>query len=199
MDLKEIMQKRYATKKFTGEKIPEEKFSELKEMIKLAPSSFGLQPYKVKVISDQETKEKLAPAAWNQAQITTCSHLLIFCAYSNIKERIEQMETMLIERGVPEEKAKAHTSTMKGFEEGMSLDKKITWSQRQLYLAAENALLGSKELGFDSCPMEGFQPEEFSKILELPSDIVPTMLVAVGHAADEPRPKTRYSEDQLFF
>ncbi len=198
MNIKELLKKRHATKKFNEKKIPEKQILELKELIRLAPSSFGLQPYKIKIITDKETKEKLAPAAWNQPQITTCSHLLVFCAYTNINERIDEMEQMLIKEGTPEEKAKAYTNMMRGFNEGLSTEKKITWAQKQIYLAVENVLIGAKELGFDSCPMEGFNPEEFSKILNLPEDLIPTVIVPVGYTEEEPRTKIRYTNKDLF-
>ncbi|PIN80545.1 NAD(P)H-dependent oxidoreductase [Candidatus Woesearchaeota archaeon CG10_big_fil_rev_8_21_14_0_10_32_9] len=199
MKLIELMQKRYATKKFDGETIPESKIEELKDLIKLVPSSFGLQPFKVKIISNKELKEKLAPASWNQTQITTCSHLLVFCAYTNIKERVNEYEQLLIKNGTPPEKAKAYTDTMRGFNEGLNTDSKNTWAQKQVYLAVENALLGATELGFDSCPMEGFIPADFSKILQLTEDLIPTVLVPIGYAADTPRTKIRFENKDLFF
>jgi len=198
MEFKEIVQKRYATKKFDGKKLPQDKVDELFEIIRMAPSSFGLQPWVVKVIEDKETKEKLLGATWKQPQITSCSHLLVFCANTDIKSRIDKYGELMKDKGTPEDKIKAYTDIMRGFEEGLSEDKRLSWSQRQTYLAIGNAVNGAKSLGFDSCPMEGFSPEEYSKLLELPKHLVPTALVTIGYAADEPRPKIRYSKEELF-
>ena len=198
MEFKEIVNKRYATKKFDGSKISDEKLNELLELIRMSASSYGLQPWKVKIVGDKETKGKLSPASWNQAQITTCSHILVFCADSNIKERIEKYEKMMLDSGIPKENVDTLAGMMKGFEEGLTDDKKISWAERQTYIAIGNAINGAKSLGFDSCPMEGFSPEEYIKILELPENLHPVALVTIGIAADKPHPKIRYSKEDLF-
>ena|SRR3989338_3477947 len=198
MEFREIVNSRYATKKFDGRQIPNEKVEALLELIRMAPSSFGLQPYKVLVISDKKTKEKLGPATWNQPQIASCSHLLVFCANTDIKSHIDKYELMMEDAKMPEENVKAYAGMMRGFEEALSGEHKLSWAQRQAYIAVGNAVNGAKSLGFDSCPMEGFSPEEYSKMLKLPKNIVPSALVAVGYAADGQNPKIRYSKEELF-
>lgn len=199
MEFKEIAQKRYATKKFDGTILDQSKVDELCELIRLSASSFGLQPWKVNIVKDKEIKEKLAPAAWNQDQITTCSHILVFCANTQVKDHIDKFEKMLEASGASEESRKTYVGMMRGFEEGMSDEHKLGWAQRQLYLAVANAINGAKALGFDSCPMEGFSEEEFSKILELPKHLVPTCLVTIGIASDVPKPKIRFAKEDLFW
>jgi len=199
MEFKEIVQKRYATKKFSGEMLPQEKVDELLEIIRMSASSFGLQPWKIKVISDKETKEKLSPVSFNQPQITTCSHLLVFCANTDISGNIDTYEHMMKESGVPEEKVNMAMGMMRGFEGNLSPEGKKCWAEKQTFIAVGNAINGAKSLGFDSCPMEGFQPEEYSKLLHLPENIVPTALVTIGVAADEMQGKIRYSKEDMFF
>lgn len=77
MDFTTIVQKRYATKQFDGRKLPAEKVEELLELIRVAPSSFNIQPWKVVVVHDQKIKEKLLPLSWNQQQITSCSFFVL--------------------------------------------------------------------------------------------------------------------------
>jgi len=192
MEFKEIVMNRYATKKFDGKKIPQEKVNELLEMIRYAPSSSNMQPWKIKVITDQKIKEKLSPASWNQAQITSCSHLLVFCADTDLDKHIEKLIKML-----PDAK-EYYTGLKAGFDK-MTTEQKLSWAQRQLFLALGNAINGAKSLGFDSCPMEGFSPEEYSKILNLPKNLVPTALCPIGYAADTPRPKMRFKKEEVFF
>lgn len=198
MEFKDILKKRYAVKKFTGEKISSEKIEELKEIIQLSPSSFGLQPWEIKIISDEETKEKLFPHSYNQEQITTCSHLLVFCADSDVLEKIEKYEKMLQESGMDEENIKNYIGMMKGFEENMDQQAKINWASKQTFIAMTNALNGATSLGFDSCPMEGFSPEEYKKILNLPENLHPCVIVSLGTAEDSPHPKIRYSKEEMF-
>ncbi len=92
MDFKEIVMARYANKSFDGRKIPESRFKELEEIIRHSPSSYNLQPWKFLVVRDQETKEKLKKFAWDQPQITTCSHLIIMCADTDLESKEDLLE-----------------------------------------------------------------------------------------------------------
>lgn len=198
MEFNEIVQKRYATKLFDGKGLPQAKVDKLMEMIRYAPSSFNIQPWAIKVINNAEIKEKLKAASWNQPQITSCSHLLVFCADKNIKQKIDLLESSMISSGASPESIKSYVEMMRGFEKNLTEEQKLSWAQRQLYLALGNALNGAKSLGFDSCPMEGFDPKEYSKILELPDNIVPTALCPIGYASDKPNPKLRFSKEEVF-
>lgn len=198
MDFEKIIHERYATKLFDGRKIPDSKVSKLLDMIRYAPSSFNIQPWKIIVITDANTKEKLAPASWNQPQITSCSHLLVFCADKDVAANIDRLEQLMIKNGAKPEDAKKYTDMMRNFEKNLNEEQKLAWAQRQAYLALGNALNGSKSLGFDSCPMEGFDPKEYAKILNLPANLVPTALCTIGNASDKPKPKLRFPEEEVF-
>ena len=195
MEFKDIVHKRHAVKKFNAEKIPQSKVDELLDLIRHAPSSFNLQPWKIMVISDEATKQKLLPASWNQPQITTCSHLLVFCADTNIAENIDKLENLFKQNNIPTD----YIKIMRDFDKNMNPEQRKSWAQRQLYLALGNALNGATSLGFDSCPMEGFMPEEYSKILSLPKNLIPTVLCPIGHAAHEARQKVRFSKEDIIF
>ena len=198
MDFEEIVQERYATKMFDERKIPESKVKKLLEMVRYAPSSFNIQPWTIKIVSDQATREKLAPVSWNQPQITSCSHLLVFCANKDIAGHIDKLEKLMIKSGSKPEDIKPYIDMMRNFEKNLNDEQKLSWAQRQTYLALGNALNGAKSLGFDSCPMEGFDPQAYSKILNLPSNSVPTALCPIGYASDSPKPKIRLESEDLF-
>lgn len=198
MSFKQIVMERYATKQFDGRKIPQSKVDELLEIIRYAPSSFNIQPWKIIVVTDDEMKEKLSPASWHQKQITTCSHLLVFCANKDITRNIDLLEKEMVRDAAKPENIKGYIQMMRDFEKGLSENEKLSWAQRQTYLALGNALNGAKSLGFDSCPMEGFDPKEFSKILNLPSNLVPTALCPIGYAADSQKEKLRFSKEEVF-
>ena len=92
MELLEKLKWRYASKAMNGEKIPQEKVDKIIEAASLAPTSSGLQPFEIIVITNQEVKEKIKPVSWNQSVITDCSHLLVFAAWDNYTEdRINKM------------------------------------------------------------------------------------------------------------
>jgi nitroreductase len=198
MEFISIVNKRYAVKNFDGKKVPEIKVKELLEIIRYAPSSFNIQPWKIVVISNRALLDKLGPASMNQPQVATCSHLLVFCADTNIARNISALEELTIAAGAKKESIKGYIDLMNGFESNLSEEQKLSWSQRQTFLALGNALNGAVSLGFDSCPMEGFVPAEYSKILNLPDNLVPTALCAIGYAADKPRPKLRFAEKDVF-
>ncbi len=199
MEFSEIVMSRYATKKFDGRKIPETKVNELLEMVRFAPSAINLQPWKIKVVTDQKVKEQLKPAAFDQEQIPTCSHLLVFCADPDYDSLISRLGTLLKSSGVPEETRKKVSGMAAQFAGRMSPDQKLAWSQAQTYLALGNALNGAKALGFDSCPMGGFDPKEVTRILKIPAPLVPVMLCPLGYAADQPMPKVRFNKEDIVF
>ncbi len=198
MEFNEIVMKRYATKMFDGKTLSKKKVEQLLEIIRYAPSSFNIQPWKIIIIKDKEKKERLLPASWNQPQITSCSHLLVFCADTNIKENIEGLTDLMVKNGADAAKIEPYIQMMRDFEKKMTKEQKLSWSQRQLYIALGNALNGAKSLGFDSCPMEGFNPDEYAKILELPSNLVPSVLCPIGYGSDEPKEKLRFANENIF-
>jgi nitroreductase len=199
MQFKEIVMQRYATKKFDGKKIPMEKIDELLELVRFAPSALNLQPWKIKVVTDQNIKEQLKPVAFNQEQVTTCSHLLVFCADPDFDSLIRRLAKLLKIHGIPEEVQKMVVDMAVQFTRNMSPEQKLAWAQAQTYLALGNALNGAKALGFDSCPMGGFVPDEFSRILNIPRPLVPVMLCPVGYAADKPMQKVRFPKEDIIF
>ncbi|MFH1094787.1 MAG: NAD(P)H-dependent oxidoreductase, partial [Candidatus Micrarchaeota archaeon] len=182
MEFQEIVMARYATKKFDGRPVPLEQMEKLLDMVRFSCSSFNLQPWKIKVVTDPAVKEKLLAASWNQPQITTCSHLLVLCADTDLESRAKLLYDSMRASGVPAENVAAFSKTVDGFVANMSAEKRLAWAQRQVYLALGNALNGAKSLGLDSCPMEGFDPVQYSKILGLPKNLVPTSLCPVGYA-----------------
>jgi nitroreductase / dihydropteridine reductase len=199
MEFKDIVMQRYATKKFDGKKIPEGKINEFIELVRFAPSALNLQPWKIKVIADQKIKEQLFPATFNQEQATTCSHLLVFCANTDLDGLIKKVDQTLKEARVPDGMRNMVIGFAKDMNGGMSPEQRLGWAQCQVFLALGNALNGAKALGFDSCPMTGFDPQEYSRILKLPPHLVPTALCPLGYAADKPMPKLRFPKEDIFF
>ena len=199
MDFTEIVMQRYATKKFDGRKIPEETIDKLLDLVRFAPSALNLQPWKIKVVTDNRVKEQLKPAAFNQEQITTCSHLLVFCADPDYDSLIRRLGDLLMSNRVADDIVKNILGMARQFVGTMTPEQRLSWSQAQTYLALGNALNGAKALGFDSCPMGGFDPAEFTRILKIPAPLVPVMLCPLGYAADIPMSKLRFSKEEILF
>lgn len=188
---------RYATKRFDGRAVPEETIRELLELVRYAPSAINLQPWRIRVVTDPAIKERLQPAAFDQPQVTTCSHLLVFCADPDYDGLIGKLEGLLRENDVPDEMREMVIGMSRQFTAPMTPEQRLAWSTAQTYLALGNALNGAKALGLDSCPMGGFNPVAVSEILAIPAPLVPVMLCPVGFAADEPGPKLRHPLEEL--
>jgi len=199
MQFKDCVMQRYATKKFDGRTIPESKVKELLELVRFAPSALNLQPWKIKVITDKELKAELQKVSNDQQQITTCSHLLVFCADSDYESLIRRVGELMKENRLPDETIRTVTAMASNFVAGMSPGQRAAWSQAQTYLALGNALNGSKSLGFDSCPMGGFDPVAYARILRLSANLAPVMLCPVGYAADKASLKIRFPLRDIVF
>ncbi len=197
MEFRNVVMQRYATKKFDGKRIPDDKIAELVEMIGLAPSALNLQPWKIKIVADQETKDKCQAAAFGQEQVGTCSHLLVFYANTDTDSLISKTEGMMRKSGVPDEMRNMVVNMARGMAASMSPEAKITWAQCQVFLALGNAVNGAKALGFDSCPMTGFEPAQCAAILGDYPHLVLTAICPVGYAADTPIPKMRFSREEI--
>lgn len=161
---------RYATKKMDPAKpVPQEKVDRILEAIRLAPTSSGLQPFDVIVVTNPEVREALKSAAWNQGQITDGSHLLVFAAWDNYTaDRINTMFDLVnTERGFVNEGWEAYRKRL--LEAYVPRDSQVNFEHaaRQAYVGLGIALLAAAFEGVDSTPMEGFDPDRFDEILGL--------------------------------
>ncbi len=199
LSFKEIVEQRHAAKSFTDQIISDSLMSELLEMIRLTPTSFNLQPWKVKVITDQGLKDQLLPVSWKQTQVTTCSHLLVFCANLQLNELADKLESQMLAAGTPKENVSFFIGMIRQWLSSLDSTGQLVWAQKQAYIALSHAMNGAKALGFDSCPMEGFSPADYSRILELSHDLVPTVVLPVGYTQTPSRPKLRFKTEDMFF
>ncbi len=188
---------RYAAQRFDGRHVPEETIRELLELIRLAPSAIDLQPWRIRVVTDPAIKERLLPASHNQHGVTTCSHLLVFCADPDYDGLIRKLEGLIRANGLPDAVREVAVSQARMATGSMIPQQRLAWSTAQTYLAAGNALNGAKALGLDSCPMDWFDQELVTEILALPAPLVPVMLCPIGYGADEPGPKLRHPIEEL--
>ena len=184
---------RYATKRFDPiKKISEADWQVLQQSLIMAPSSYGLQPWKFLVVQNPQVRQQLRAQSWNQSQVTDCSHYVVLTTRATLSvDDIDQYLRRIAEvRDVPLE-------SLEGFKKGMVGDlvhgprsQAISaWSQRQAYIAMGFLLETAALLRVDACPMEGLDPKAYDRILGLEGSAFQTVAaVALGY---------RHSEDPL--
>jgi nitroreductase/dihydropteridine reductase len=190
---------RRATKAF-GSSGPVPDVRPIAEAIRMAPSSFGIQPYFVQVVSDEATKAALLPLCYSQPQITQCTHLFVFCA---AKDCVAAGENFIAARQLD-----THAKEFAGMVRGSmgahaSQGAGAAWCAKQAYIALGFALAAAAELRISSCPMEGFSPEGIAGVLKVPGTHAPVCLLAVGRthedaaAASGGHPQWRFPLEQV--
>ncbi len=169
MNIIESLQWRYATKKMNGEKIPQDKLDRILEATRLAPSSYGLTPYNVIVVENQELKQQLQGAAYGQTQLVDSSAVLVFATWNDItNESVDiYIQETARQRGIGAEMLDEFSGMIKGTIATMTQEQKISWAQRQAYIGLGFALVAAATEEVDSTPMEGFSPTSVDNILGL--------------------------------
>jgi len=188
--LLECLNWRYATKKFDPNQIiPNSTWQTLSESLVLTPSSYGIQPWKFWVITNQELKEKLKPLSWNQAQVTDCSHFVVFSIHINLTtdhidrfiERIS--EVRVVSTGSIEDYRNIMVNDVIYGARSLIVNE---WSTRQTYIALGNFMTSAALLGVDTCPMEGLEPANYDRVLGLSSKGYATVVAcAAGYRAND--------------
>ncbi|MDI5935716.1 nitroreductase family protein [Halomonas kalidii] len=207
MSLIEALNWRYATKRMNGQRVPRTQVDRILEAVRLAPSSYGLQPYSVLVIEDRALRERISPVAFDQPQITQSSHLLVFAAWDPVEEaHVDDLIRLTAEtRGQHPDDLAAYGSTIKGAVGGFaSTHEKFQWAAKQAYLALGTALAAAAAERVDASPMEGFDPAGLDDLLGLrEQNLRSVVLMALGfrdNAADRHAglEKVRWPREKLF-
>ena len=197
---------RYATKAFDpGRRIPTDTWTALEQALVLSPSSYGLQPWKFLVIDDPALRAELRPHSWNQSQITDASHLVVFLAKRSISEPdLERLIAATSQaRGVPAEQLAGYRELMaKDLVHGPRSQQIGTWASNQVYIALGTFMTAAALLGVDTCPIEGFSPPDYDRLLELETSPYRTAVVcAAGYRSPDDKyaglAKVRYPAAEL--
>ena len=162
---------RHACKIFDEtKKINDEELTYILEAGRKAPSSFGMEPWKFLVITNKELKEKLKPVCWDQAQITTCSHLVVvLAAIDAVRPESGIVERKLKRREMPQDKLDMYLNLYANhLKHTLSSDENIyAWTAKQTVFAIENMMMAAAIKGIDSCAIEGFEKEKVEEILKI--------------------------------
>jgi nitroreductase len=201
------LQWRYAVKKFDStRKIPDATWGTIEKAMTLAPSSYGLQPWKFVVLTDAGVKAKLPGISWNQNQGKDCSHYVVLASRMGINpdDVKRYVQRICAVRSVPADHAdlKSFEGMMLGTVNTLSREAANEWCARQCYIALGFLLSACAMLGVDACPMEGIEKEKFDDLLGLKKLGFATQVgAAVGYRASDdwlaPMPKVRYESKDV--
>ncbi len=183
------LQWRYAAKKMNPAKaVPQEKVERILEAARLAPTSSGLQPFEIIVVTDPAVRAKIQPIAWNQAQITDGSHLLVFAAWDNYTaDRINMMFDLTNDqRGFKNEGWENYRQMLLNSYPQRDAEVNFQHAARQAYIGMSAALIAAAFEEVDSTPMEGFDPNALDEILGLRArGLRSVSILPLGYRADE--------------
>ncbi len=180
---------RYATKKMDPAKsVSAEKVARIVEAARLAPTSSGLQPYEIVVVKDPAVRERLQAAAWNQAQITDGSHLLVFAAWDNYTaDRINHMFDLTNQiRGFENEGWENYRKMLLASYPQRDAEANYQHAARQAYIGVGAALIAAAFEEVDSTPMEGFSSDAVDEILGLRArGLRSVVIIPLGYRQEE--------------
>lgn len=183
MNVQEAIRTRRSVKHFeSGHSMSDDEIRHLMSHVALTPSSFNMQNWHFVAVRDQETKEKLCAASWNQAQVKDCSVTMVLCGAMNAYKNLDRYL-----RKAPEEVRSMFGGMIPGFygNEQLLRDEAC----RSIGLAGMTMMLMARDMGYDSCPMIGFDPKKVSEICGLPDDQIPLMMVTIGKPKEPARPR----------
>lgn len=199
------LQWRYATKKFdSSRKIPADIWAKLEDALILAPSSFGLQPWKFFVVTDPKVRAELLPHSWGQTQIIDASHLVVFAVKKGVgptdAEKLVQKTAEV--RGIPVENLASYKNMMAGTLSSKPVHEVDVWMTNQVFIALGVFMAAASMMGVDTCPMEGFMPAKYDEVLGLPAKGYHSVVLATaGYRAEDDKyanaAKVRYDRKEV--
>jgi nitroreductase len=194
MDTIEAIKQRRSIKHYDPDhQISEKEINELMSLVKLSPTAYNQQNYRFVLVRDPELRKQIRVAAWDQAQVTEASLLVVICAnlkawennparyWANAPEQVRDYMVSVIDKYYRSREQVQRDEAM-----------------RSAGIAAQTLMLASKSMGYDTCPMDGFDFDEVAKLIKLPNDHAIAMFVVIGKAIQPARPRpTQLSMDDV--
>jgi nitroreductase len=185
MNTTEAIHSRRSVKHFDpAHPMPAADLARLVELAKLAPSSFNMQNYRLLLVQEAELRKQIRAVAWNQSQVTDASLLVILCADLNAHAKNPARYWSHAPKEVQDILVPALTPFYEGKPQLIRDE-----AMRSTAFAGMTLMLAARELGYDSCPMIGFDPVAVAKLVNLPNDHVISFLLAIGKQAKPAWPR----------
>ena len=185
MDTLDAIKQRRSVKHYDpNHKLTEDEINQIMSLAILSPTSFNMQNWRFVLVKDSQAKKQIRAAAWDQAQVTDASLLIVVCA--NLKSWKDNPGQYWI--NVPKEVQDFLVSSMGPFYEGKDQLQRDE-AMRSCGIAAQTIMLAAKSMGYDSNPMIGFDPEKIAEIIKLPNEHIISMLITVGKQTKPAMPR----------
>ncbi|MCW9059869.1 MAG: NAD(P)H-dependent oxidoreductase [Gammaproteobacteria bacterium] len=204
MNITEALNWRYAVRKFTTERIEENKVNELLTATRLSASAYGLQPWRMIVVDGIDTRKRLYEYAMGQDKVVNCSHLVVLAAQTDIGDATvdRYMDTLMGVRDLPKDVLDSISTHMKEVIRNMSEQRRREWAHEQVYIALGTLLTAAAVMKIDTCPMTGFESEGVDRVLGLHErSLESSVICALGVRDPEDEnaflPKVRYGSAEM--
>lgn len=185
METKQAIRTRRSVKQYDPvHRMTEQEINELLALAMLSPTAFNIQHWRFVVVRDEALRRQIRAAAWDQAQVTDASLLVILCADLKAWEK----QPIRYWKEAAEEVQEFIVPAIDNYYRGKDRVQRDE-AMRSCGIAAQTLMLAAKDMGYDSCPMDGFDFDQVGKLINLPDDHVIAMFVAIGKAAQEARPR----------
>ncbi|RXZ84044.1 nitroreductase family protein [Paenibacillaceae bacterium] len=196
----QVIRERHSVRNYDPNfKLSREEITELLNDAILAPSASNLQPWRFLVIDDQERKQALHPVAFNQQQILDSSAVIAVLADLDAYKQAETIYGRAVEAGYMTEETKTRfvTNLTTGYAADPNVYREI--AKVDGGLVSMQLMLAATAKGYSTVPMGGYNAAQFIELFNLPSNLLPVMLIAVGKAAVPAHPTVRLSVDEVTF
>jgi len=184
MDTFDAIKTRRSIKSFQDHEMSKDEINKLLEAALLSPTSYNIQNWRFVIVTNQQLKDKLCELSYGQRQVAEASLVIILCADLKAWEKDPERYW----KNLPEEPRKSLANAIRQSYSGNSTLEKDE-AMRSCGFAAQTIMLGARSMGYDTCPMEGFDFAKVGKLINLPSDHIITMMVVVGKKAKEAGPR----------
>lgn len=200
MDIKRAMMERRSIRKYKADPVPEDMLQELLEAARLAPSGTNHQPWRFIVVKNQDVKERIQVAAFNQKHVSQAPILLVCCAdlttyAQNTRKRVQE----LIDAGVFGPEAFDSYPGIDSIKDASTLKAFIPHAMLNVGLAMEHIALRAVSLGLGTCWVQLMKGKQIAQILEIPEHLVITGLMPVGFPDQSPPPRPRISIQEIVY
>lgn len=183
MDTKQAIETRRSVKHYdANHSMRPDEIEELMSLATLSPTAFNIQNWRFVVVTDSELRQKIREASWGQAQVTDASILIVLCADLKAWEK----DPVRYWKDAPQEVQDFVLPAIDDYYRGKEQAQRDE-AMRSCGIAAQTLMLAAKSMGYDSCPMDGFDFAKVAQLINLPDDHVISMFVVVGKPAQEAR------------